>query len=183
MSALLLPACDDGGGGDDGAVETDGLTTATSDGSTGGAVDPTAGQPTGATTSDDPSTTGAPATTGAEETTGDVETTGDTETSSGESSGGDVPTSGPGVLPGETGQEAMCRRALECGGTYFPTAEECIDSGTDYWGSCPDVQAALDAFGACMAGLACDEYNPDGYIPGNTPCGDLYGDLQDVGPC
>ncbi len=94
-----------------------------------------------------------------------------------------MPTTGPGVLPGETGLDSMCRRALECGSTYYADAQDCIDQGVGYWGECTDVMTALDDFGACMSEMACEDYNPDAYNPNSTPCADLWGELQNAGPC
>lgn len=184
---LLSPlACDDDtndGGGTPGTTSDTGAETGSN----------------GDTTADPDGTSGDTATTGTSApgmTTGDDETTeGDSESSTSgsattasdtgdaEGSTGEVPTSGPGVLPGEDGREAMCRRALECGSTYYDDEQECLDAGTDYWGECAEVIEALDAFGACMSEVACDDYNPDAYNPANTVCSELWSDVQDAGPC
>ena len=66
---------------------------------------------------------------------------------------------------------------------YYADQDECIEAGTDYWGECAEVSEALDAFGACMADMACEDYDPDAYNPANTPCSEQWSDLNDVGPC
>ena len=71
---------------------------------------------------------------------------------------------------GPTGLEGYCERYKECGGTYYPTAEDCVEASLNYWGDCPQMQAALDAFGDCMMTIDCDDYNPDTYNPANTDC-------------
>jgi len=115
-------------------------------------------------------------------TTGD-DPTGDASTgaSADESTGG--PTSGPGVLPGETGLDAFCRRYFECGGTYYADEQDCIDASLDYWGECATRRDAQDAFGACMADIACDDYQPDAYNPASTPCAEQWSDLQQSPSC
>ena len=92
-------------------------------------------------------------------------------------------TDGPGVLPGETGIDSFCRRYVECGGTYYADAQECMDASLGYWGECPSRRAALDAFGACMSELDCSEWNPDAYNPGSTPCAQQWSDLQSSEAC
>ncbi len=100
-----------------------------------------------------------------------------------ESSTGEPPTSGPGVLPGESGIEAFCRRYVECGGTYYADQQDCLDATVGYWGECAEVAAALDDFGACMSDIACEDYNPDAYNPANTVCAEQWGDVGSAGPC
>jgi len=168
---LLLLACDDGPeGGSDGSTGTPEATSGSAE--TGSAE---TGAPA-STSGDDSTTSGEPGSSSGDDPAG-------TTTSGGETSTGEVPTSGPGVLPGETGQEAMCRRAFECGSTYYEDEEACVQAGTDYWGECAEVTTALDAFGACMADMACEDYNPDAYNPASTPCSEEWGDLNDAGPC
>lgn len=43
--------------------------------------------------------------------------------------------------------------------------------------------AALDDFGACMADIACEDYNPDAYNPANTVCSAQWNDVGQAGPC
>ncbi len=90
---------------------------------------------------------------------------------------GEVPTSGPGVLPGEDGMDAFCRRYVECGGTYYRGEQACLDATYDYWGECPSRKAALDAFGACMSDLDCGEWSPDSYNPNDTPCANEWDEV------
>lgn len=157
--------------------ESDATPTSAGEGSTSGATT----DETSSTTATDPPET---STTADGETGLDPTTSAEGTGTGGEESGTtEVPTSGPGVLPGESGQEAMCRRAIECGSTYFPDADACIDAGSDYWGTCASRQTALDAFGACMSEIPCDEYNPDAYNPNSTPCAELWGDLQQSEAC
>ena len=183
---LLSPlACDDDtndGGGTPGTTSDTGAET--------GANEETTANPGG--TSGTPATTGtsAPGTTGeGGETTDDAEssTSGTIPTTSGtgdaESSTGEVPTSGPGVLPGEGGLDAFCRRFFECGGAYYSDEQDCIDESVGYWGECAEVTEALDAFGACMSEIACDDYNPDAYNPASTVCSEQWSDVQSAGPC
>ncbi len=77
---------------------------------------------------------------------------------------------------GRTGLEGNCDRYVECGGTYYESAQACIDATLDYWGDC--YRPELDAFGDCMRALSCDEWgDPDGYIPSQTPCADQWEDV------
>ncbi|MBZ5714111.1 hypothetical protein [Nannocystis pusilla] len=94
-----------------------------------------------------------------------------------------APTDGPGVLPGEDGMDAFCRRYKECGGTYYGDQQECLQATYDYWGDCPSRKAALDGFGACMSELDCGEWNPDAYNPGSTPCAAEWGEVGASEPC
>ena len=96
---------------------------------------------------------------------------------------GSGPTSGPGVLPGETGLDAFCRRYFECGGTYYADEQACIDASLDYWGECAARRDALDAFGACMSEIECTDYDPDAYNPASTPCAQEWSDLQQTPAC
>ncbi len=78
--------------------------------------------------------------------------------------------------PTRTGLEANCDRYVECGGTYYESAQACIDATLDYWGDC--YRPELDVFGDCMAALSCDDWgNPDGYIPSETPCAEQWEDV------
>ena len=79
---------------------------------------------------------------------------------------------------GSTGLEGMCERAFECGSTYYSDVQACVDASTDYWGSCPEVLAALDAFGDCMITVPCEDYNPDAYNPANTICSEQWSQVQ-----
>ncbi|MBV1858530.1 MAG: hypothetical protein KUG77_08970 [Nannocystaceae bacterium] len=187
---LLSPlACDDGPNdsgetpgttSDSGAATDSGETPATN-------PDGTSGNTSSGTSA--PTTSASGTTTPGGETTDDgseSSTSGAMTTTSGEgeeSSTGEVPTSGPGVLPGEDGMQAQCRRALECGSTYYRDEQDCIDAGVDYWGECAEATAALNNFGACMSEMDCADYNPDAYNPANTPCSEFWSDLQDAGPC
>ncbi|PCC74881.1 hypothetical protein SAMN02745121_05940 [Nannocystis exedens] len=119
-------------------------------------------------------TTGEPTTgTTAIETTA-AETTSTTEP---------APTDGPGVLPGEDGMQAFCRRYKECGGTYYDDQQECLDATYGYWGDCPSRKAALDDFGACMSELECGAWNPDAYNPNDTPCAQQWAGVEMSAPC
>ncbi|MGH1343884.1 MAG: hypothetical protein ACRBN8_20165 [Nannocystales bacterium] len=184
---LLSPlGCDDDT--NDGGEMPAGTSSETDASGTDADEDPTA-NPAG--------TSGGPATTGTstssttdpgDETTDDgSDTSGTVTTTSGtgeaESSTGEGPTSGPGVLPGEGGLEAFCRRFFECGGAYYSDEQDCIDATVGYWGECAEVTDALDGFGACMSEIACDDYNPDAYNPANTSCSDQWSDVQSAGPC
>lgn len=126
------------------------------------------------TTGSETSETSGPTSSATDPTTMGADTTGTTEP---------PPTSGPGVLPGEDGMDAFCRRYVECGGTYYSGEQECLDETYGYWGDCPSRKAALDAFGACMSELDCGEWNPDAYNPNSTPCAAQWGDVQGSEPC
>jgi hypothetical protein len=168
--AILTVACasDDGGGG----------VSATSSSS----ADPTGGSESSNATS---STTMSAETGGESSSSTAAE---DTASSGSEASSGDTstttgPTSGPGVLPGETGLEAFCRRYFECGGSYYADQQACIDESYGYWGDCPSRAAALDAFGACMSVIECTDWTPDAYNPASTPCAAEWEDLGASDPC
>ena len=80
---------------------------------------------------------------------------------------------------GRTGLEGFCDYYKECGGTYYATAQDCIDATLGYWGECRRSQ--LDAFGDCMmAEVECSEWNPDVYNPANTPCADEWSAVQNA---
>ena len=81
---------------------------------------------------------------------------------------------------GATGLEGYCERYKECGGTYYATAAECVEASLSYWGDCPEMQAALDAFGDCMMAVPCEDYNPDSYNPASTECADAWSDVYDA---
>lgn len=66
--------------------------------------------------------------------------------------------------------EDWCDRWKECGGTIYETAEDCVEATYDYFGTCPDMQAALDAYAQCMIDVSCDTFDPDTYNPADTPC-------------
>lgn len=167
LCTLLACAADDGG----------------DTGSSTSAANSEASAATGSTAPNEEST-GAAATT-AEVTTAEATSDAPT-TTAGESSStstGPAPTDGPGVLPGETGLEAFCRRYVECGGTYYMDAQACIDASLSYWGECATRRAAQDIFGACMSEIACSDWSPDAYNPASTPCAREYGDLGASEPC
>jgi hypothetical protein len=86
-----------------------------------------------------------------------------------------------GVEP--SGLEAYCDHYVDCGGTYYEDQQACIDASLNYWGSCPSRRAALDAFGDCMLGVACDEWSPDSYNPANTECAEEWKALGASEPC
>ncbi len=133
------------------------------------------------TASSDPSEAEATTQSGTASSSDDAGGDASTGASADESTGG--PTSGPGVLPGETGLDAFCRRYFECGGTYYADEQDCIDASLDYWGECATRRDAQDAFGACMADIACDDYDPDAYNPASTPCAEQWSDLQQSPSC
>lgn len=184
LAALCLTASACNGkddGDDDGTGTLNPATPATpadSDtpdpGTTGGEAPTTGSEPAGttgdATASD--ATSAGPTTTPPDETTAAEGST-----------TAPAPTDGPGVLPGETGLDAFCRRYVECGGTYYADAQACIDESLGYWGECPSRRAALDAFGACMSEIECTDWNPDAYNPGSTPCAQEWSDLGASDPC
>lgn len=174
-AAVVLVACGDDGDG----------SSSSASGSTGSSA--TAGTAGGSSSGGGEGSTG-----GAGSTTAATTGAATTAATDGGSSGGDGssggttaagPTDGPGVLPGETGLDAFCRRYVECGGTYYADAQACIDESLDYWGSCPSRRTALDAFGACMSEIACADWNPDAYNPGSTPCAQQWGDLGQSRAC
>lgn len=84
---------------------------------------------------------------------------------------------------GATGLEHFCQRYFVCGGTTYADVNDCVGQSLDYWGTCSTRRAALDAFSECMANLDCSEYDPNGFIPGNTPCASLWTALQNTPPC
>ncbi len=71
-----------------------------------------------------------------------------------------------------TGLDGMCDHYKECGGTYYSSAQDCIDASIDYWGECE--QDTLDAFGDCMMTIECQDWNPDTYNPANTVCSEEW---------
>lgn len=179
----LAVAC---GPGDDDTAATAAMTTTSPSPTSPGSSSGDEGSETGGSSGgDDTSTTGG--TTG-DATTGDATTAAPTTTPTTTGSSGDAttmsePPEGPGVFPGESGLEAFCRRYVECGGTYYEDAQGCIDASYDYWGDCPSRKAALDVFGACMAEVACDDWNPDAYNPANTSCAAEWEGVGDSDPC
>ena len=164
LCTLLACAADDGG--------DTGTSTSTAAGNTDAPATTGSTGPVGASTGE--TSTGDTSST---ETASSDGSTGDAPTTAGESSTGPAPTDGPGVLPGETGLDAFCRRYVECGGTYYQDAQACIDQSLGYWGECASRRAALDDFGACMSALACSEWSPDAYNPASTPCARQWQDL------
>ena len=176
-----LPAC----GGDDGGSGTANMTS-DSDSS---ASDSTEGASTGANATDadaTSSTTGSDETGSTSATDGSSSTSEDmttsttspttTEDPTATSSGGET-----GVAP--SGLEAFCSHYVDCGGTYYEDEEACINASLDYWGDCPSRREALDAFGECMTGIPCDEWNPDTYNPASTDCAEEWQALGQSEPC
>ena len=171
--ATACVACGDDGKGSSTEAGSTGAATS-GGGSTGGGGGSTGG---GGSDGSSDSTPTSSATSGAS-TSG--------EATGGGSSGGTTavgPTDGPGVLPGETGLDAFCRRYVECGGTFYADKQACIDASLDYWGSCASRRMALDAFGACMSEMACTDWSPDAYNPGSTPCAQQWQDLGNSMAC
>jgi len=182
LALILLCTLACKGDDDDGTLETFVITASTP------MTEPDASTGDAPTTSDASDTsTAAPssdATSAASETSASEAST--SETSAGDTSDdttAPAPTDGPGLLPGETGLDAFCRRYVECGGTYYDGAQACIDESLGYWGECPSRRAALDAFGECMSNLDCGEWNPDAYNPASTPCSQQWSDLGASDPC
>ncbi len=175
-TGLALACSSEDAHDDDGAADT--VTVGASEDTTAPADDDDAdaGDDAPGTTgaSQDASTDDGDASSGGDDTSGG-ETTTDATT------GG--PTSGPGVLPGETGLEAFCRRYVECGGTYYDGEQACIDAAYDYWGDCPSRAAALDVFGACMSEIECTDWSPDAYNPASTPCAEQWQGVGASEPC
>lgn len=154
------------------------------------AADTTIGTTSPSTTAADSSSSGGVDTSSEGESStqaSDAESTASSDTASTETSAdestGTGPTSGPGVLPGETGLDAFCRRYFECGGTYYADEQACIDASLDYWGECAARRDAQDVFGACMSELECSDYDPDAYNPASTPCAQEWSDLQQTPAC
>ena len=85
--------------------------------------------------------------------------------------------------PQLSGLERYCEAYKECGGRYYATADDCVEASVNYWGSCPSRRDALDAFGDCMTGVSCDDYNPDTYNPSSTECAQEWSDLGESDPC
>ena len=75
-----------------------------------------------------------------------------------------------------TGLAGYCDYYKECGGTYYATAQDCVDASIEYWGDCR--QAALDIFGDCMMNIDCSEWNPDAFNPAGTDCSGEWSDVQ-----
>lgn len=63
-----------------------------------------------------------------------------------------------------------CDRWKECGGTYYETAEDCVDATYAYFGECAEMLDALDAYAVCMVDISCDDFDPDTYDPADTDC-------------
>jgi len=92
-----------------------------------------------------------------------------------------IPPDGAVSQVGRTGLAGFCDHYKECGGSYFSTAQDCIDEGLDYWGSCRSVQ--LDAFSDCMIAVSCAEWgDPTAYDPRQTPCASQWMTLENA-PC
>ncbi len=110
---------------------------------------------------------------------------GDTPTDGAKTSVGDASGtsdgSGPGTPTGRTGLEGSCDKYKACGGSYYATAQACIDAAVGYWGTCRKPQ--LDAFGDCMRMQDCSLAGSDGYIPSQTPCAQQYKDLASAPAC
>lgn len=140
---------------------------------TSAASDATSADATSADATSADATSAGPSTSAASEASADGTSAGETS----DDTTAPAPTDGPGLLPGETGLDAFCRRYVECGGTYYDGAQACIDESLGYWGECKSRRDALDAFGECMSNLDCSEWNPDAYNPGSTPCSQQWSDL------
>ena len=67
-----------------------------------------------------------------------------------------------------TGLEGFCEHYKECGGTYYSDVQACMKATLDYWKECRRPE--LDAFGDCMMGVSCKDFDPDAYNPANTVC-------------
>lgn len=162
-----------------GADETTASTVPSTDGqdATGDPPATDTGEPTTAASGAD--VTGEATT----EATTNITTDATTDVATGEATTEPPPTEGPGVLPGETGLDAFCRRYVECGGTYYADAQQCIDESLAYWGECASRRDALDAFGACMSEIECADYDPDSFNPASTPCAQAWDDLNASEPC
>ena len=170
--SVLAVACASEEGGDEAAA------TSSSSSEPTGSSDATSSTTTSAETGIDASTS----TTAADDSAGS--STSNVDASSGETASTTTgPTSGPGVLPGETGLEAFCRRYVECGGSYYADQQACIDESYGYWGDCPSRTAALDVFGACMSEIECTDWTPDAYNPASTPCAAEWEALGASDPC
>lgn len=188
LSSIALTACLSLACGDDvdplmtsttKATSTDPTAAASSNSNAG--TDAT-GDATGTTAATD-TAAGTTSPTSGDPTTGAAATTTTSDATTGSATTEPAPTDGPGVLPGEDGMDAFCRRYKECGGTYYGDQQACLDATYDYWGDCPTRKAALDAFGACMSEIPCDEWNPDAYNPGSTPCAAEWDEVGASDPC
>jgi len=84
---------------------------------------------------------------------------------------------------GLSGLEAYCDHYVDCGGTYYEDSQACVDASLNYWGACPSRRDALDAFGDCMLGIACGDWNPASYNPASTECAGEWQALGDSEPC
>ncbi len=82
-----------------------------------------------------------------------------------------------------SGLEAYCDHYVDCGGTYYEDSQACVDASLNYWGECPSRRDALDAFGDCMLGIPCGDWNPDSYNPASTECADAWQALGESEPC
>lgn len=96
------------------------------------------------------------------------------------------PDAAPEVAPPQPGDATLsnCEHSKDiCGASYYDTAQDCYDAGVDYWGTCSETLAALDAFSECMEAVPCEDYDPDSYNPANTPCSELWSALRSAGRC
>ena len=183
LVCLALVACagEDTGpsGGDTGQADTQ-ASDAGDDGPEDAGDDADAGEDDSDSGSENPSTSISTSTStdGGSDTGGDTE---DTDSATTDPTTGDpTGTGGSDSAGGPTGLEAFCERYFECGGSYYNDVEDCMDASTNYWGTCPEALAALDAFGDCMITIPCDEYDPDAYNPANTICADEWSALGDT---
>lgn len=190
LAACLSLACSDDKDPLDSVTSPTATTTTNPSGGSNASNASNASNPSNGTDGTDGTDSTAATDTGVDETTGPTTgepTAGTTaaETTAAEttSTSEPPPTDGPGVLPGEDGMQAFCRRYKECGGTYYGDQQECLDATYDYWGDCASRKAALDEFGACMSELDCSEWNPDAYNPGSTPCAEQWSGVQSAEPC
>jgi hypothetical protein len=81
-----------------------------------------------------------------------------------------------------SGLNGFCDHYKDCGGTWYTTAQDCIDASLDYWGDCRRPQ--LDAFGDCMCTVSCADWgDPDVYNPNDTPCADEWSAVESAPGC
>ncbi len=80
-----------------------------------------------------------------------------------------------------SGLEGMCDHYVECGGSTYATAADCVDDSAAYWGACR--RSLIDAFGECMRTIPCSEWNPEAYDPNATPCAAHWAALRQAPAC
>ncbi|MFO0667936.1 MAG: hypothetical protein U0174_28550 [Polyangiaceae bacterium] len=91
---------------------------------------------------------------------------GDTSSTSAEGGGG---------APKSTGLKGFCEHYFECGGSYYKDVDDCIQASVDHWKACRRPE--LDAFGDCMMGVECKDWNPDTYNPASTKCSSQWSSI------